>query len=736
MSAFERLSGALQYQVASTLGFRELRPVQEQAIEVLLDGKNAVVLAPTAGGKTEAAFFPVLSAMDAEDWKPVSVLYLSPIRALLNNQEDRIARYAGTIGRRVFKWHGDTAQSARKRFLAEPTDILLITPESLEAMLISARIPTRELFAGLRAVIIDEIHAFASDDRGAHLSALMERLTRFCGRDVQRIGLSATVGNPDEILRWVQGSSQRPSQIVDPGAPKPTLAREARSAEGRGLGAEPHHDHARRAPELSLDFVGNVENAARVVQALHPGRKRLVFVDSRRQAEQLGNLLRGLDVMTFVTHGSLSATERRDAERAFQDGKDCVIVATSALELGIDVGDLDHVLQLDAPPSVASFLQRMGRTGRRGGAANCTFLATKDTGTLQAAAIIQLFREGYVEPVRPSRTAFHILAHQIMGLAVQHGGLPRGDLWGWLDGASAFAGITPEEREQVVDHMLQSGILADQGGKLWLGPEGEKRYGRANFRELYAVFDTPRLITVRSGPEEVGTVDAQFLAAIDSEAQRGAFMLAGRAWQIVTVEWERGICVVKPAESGRAPRWSGGPRFLGYALCKSMRRVLVSDAEDPAWSQRARRTMTTLRAEYAFLDAAGAPLLESGDQIEWWTFGGGGANLLLARMLEAELGEKVTSGNTSIRFKEKAGESVVAVRQAIDAIAERGGPTEGDAARLAIGATRGRLSKFDACLPEEMLGRLIVEAVLDVAGARGSVAAVGLRGGASRPSAF
>jgi len=148
-----------------------------------------------------------------------------------------------------------------------------------------------------------------------------------------------------------------------------------------------------------------------------------------------------------------------------------------------------------------------------------------------------------------------------------------------------------------------------------------------------------------------------------------------------------------------------------------MRRVLVADTEDPAWSQRARATLRTARAEHAFLHDAPAPLLDSGDHLEWWTFAGGGANLLLARMLEAELGEKVTSGNTSVRFKEKAGESLVAVRQAIDAIAERGGPTVSDAARFAIGATRGRLSKFDRCLPEEMLGRLIVEGVLDADGA-------------------
>jgi ATP-dependent Lhr-like helicase len=504
VSSFDRLSGALKYQIVNTLSFRELRPVQLQSIDALLDGKNAVILAPTAGGKTEAAFFPMLSLMDDHDWRPVSVLYLSPIRALLNNQEDRVSRYAGLIGRRAFKWHGDTAQGPRKRFLADPTDILLITPESLEAMLMSARVPTREIFAGLRAVIIDEVHAFADDDRGAHLSALLERVTRFCGKDLQRVGLSATVGNPDEILRWIQGSSQREATIVNPGG-------------------------AKREPELSVDYVGNLENAARVVELLHPGKKRLVFVDSRRQAEQLGHLLRERDVLTFVTHGSLSARERHEAERAFEEGKECVIVATSALELGIDVGDLDHVLQIDSPPGVASFLQRMGRTGRRGGAANCTFLATKDDALLQASAIVRLFRQGFVEPVRPSVHAYHILAHQLMALAVQHGGVPPGDWWAWLEGATAFRDVTDEDRQAMVSHMLQAEILADQDGKLWLGREGERRYGKANFRELYAVFDAPRMITVRTGSDEVGVVDAKFLAAIDSYAERGAFMLGGRA---------------------------------------------------------------------------------------------------------------------------------------------------------------------------------------------------------------
>jgi ATP-dependent Lhr-like helicase len=697
MSAFDRLSSALQYQIVNTLNYRELRPVQEVAIGPVLDGKNAVVLAPTAGGKTEAAFFPLLAAMDTEDWRPVSVLYLSPIRALLNNQEERVARLAGLVGRRSFKWHGDTTPSARKRFLRDPTDILLITPESLEAMLISPRVPTRELFAGLRTVIIDEVHAFAADDRGAHLSSLMERLTRFCGRDVQRLGLSATVGNPAEIMRWIQGSSKRPAEVVDPKGAKAT-------------------------PDLALDFVATIENAAMVVKALHPGKKRLVFVDSRRTAEALGHILKQLGVTAFVSHGSLSFPERRDAERAFQEGRDCVIVATSALELGIDVGDLDHVLQIDSPPSVASFLQRMGRTGRRDGAVpNCTFLATKELSVLQAAAIIRLYREGFVEDVRPSRRATHILAHQIMGLCIQSSGIGRGDFWAWVEGATAFEGITLEERESIVQHMLDATILSEQEGKLWLGVEGEKRYGRANFRELYAVFDVPRLVTVRSNSEEIGTVDALFLMTLDSDGEPGSFTLAGRAWQILVIDWGRGTCSVRPAPAGRPPRWAGGPRHLRYELCQAMRRIQTEDDMDPSWSPRARTVLTTMRAEHMFLRDETAPLLEGQDGIVWWTFAGGGANVLLARVLEAELGGQCVSRNHSITLKGEAGKSVLRVRQTLDAMRAAGRPTDEDARRHAEGAVRSRISKFQPCLPEHLMQELLVAGALDVVGARKSV---------------
>jgi ATP-dependent Lhr-like helicase len=702
-SAFDRLSPALQYQIVNNLGFTGLRPVQEHSVHALLDGKNAIVLAPTAGGKTEAAFFPALSLMDSEDWKPVSVLYLSPIRALLNNQQDRVAKYAGMLGRRAFKWHGDVTPTHRKKFLRDPADILLTTPESVEAMLMSQKFPAREIFDGLRLVIVDEIHAFADDDRGAHLVSLLERLTRFCQKDVQRVGLSATVGNPKEIMRWVQGSSQRESVVVDPGGTK-------------------------TEPQISLDFVETYDNAAIMVKALHPGEKRLVFVDSRARSEELGAKLNALNVTTYVNHGSLSLTERRDAEEAFERGRDCVIVATSTLELGIDVGDLDRVLQIDCPPRVASFLQRMGRTGRRGGRPNCTFLVAKEQALLQAAALLQLYREGWVEPVKPSTAAYHILAQQLMALCVQNAGTSSVDWFRWLEGATVYENVTEQERAELLDYMVEQEILSHDGGKLWLGPKGEKEYGRASFRELYAVFESPRMITVKSGTQEVGTVDANFLSAIDNPEERGSFTLGAKHWEIVHIDWDQGTCQVTTSTSGRPPRWSGSGGFLSYEMCQAMRRVLLSKDNDPAWSKRAVLAIDSLRMEHSFLDDSRSTLLDGQGRLEWFTFAGGAANVLLARLLESELGERVTSRNTSIIFRDGAAKSRVAVKQAILALANAGRPTPADALAFSMSESRARFSKFEHCVPERLLGKLLAERTLDICGAQKLMAQVQAEG--------
>src|SRR5690554_6949389 len=223
---FDLLHPAVQHHVVNNLGWRSLRPLQEATIQPILAGEHVIATAPTAGGKTEAAILPVLSRMLSEDWRGLTVLYVCPLRALLNNLYERLDRYATLVGRRVGLWHGDIGQPERRRLLADPPDILLTTPESLESMLVSSGVDHRRWFLEVRVAIIDEIHAFAGDDRGWHLLAVLERVSRLARHDLQRIGLSATLGNPDELLEWLTRTSPLPGRVVSPPpepAPQPEI---------------------------------------------------------------------------------------------------------------------------------------------------------------------------------------------------------------------------------------------------------------------------------------------------------------------------------------------------------------------------------------------------------------------------------------------------------------------------------------------------------------------------------
>ena len=431
MTPFDRLHPAVQHHVVNSLGWTSLRPLQDAAIEPILAGEHALLLAPTAGGKTEAAILPVLSRMLTEDWRGLSVVYVCPIKALLNNLEERLSRYAGLLGRRVAVWHGDIPAGERARTAREPPDLLLATPESLEVVLVSRRVDHRSFFKDLRVLIVDEIHAFAGDDRGWHLIGLLDRLTRLSGRIPQRLGLSATVGNADELLDWLVAGRPGPRCVV---APEAGAAGDA---------------------EAQVDFVGSLGNAATVISRLHHGEKRFVFCDSRSQVEGLAVELRARSVRTFVSHSSLSVDARRQAEAAFAGGDDCVIVATSTLELGIDVGDLDRVIQIDAPHSVAGFLQRLGRTGRRAGARrNCLFLATTDAALLRAVGLIRLWRQGFVEPIIPPALPYHVLAQQLLALSLQEGGVGMQTWTDWVPGLVAGGGIAKDEVSALVPYLL------------------------------------------------------------------------------------------------------------------------------------------------------------------------------------------------------------------------------------------------------------------------------------------
>jgi len=620
--AFDRLHPAVQHHVVNTLGWRTLRPLQRDAIGPLLDGKHTLLLAPTASGKTEAAVLPLMSRMLTENWTGLTVIYLCPIKALLNNLHSRLSTLMQLVGRTVGIWHGDVSAGDRKRILRNPPDCLLTTPESLELMLVSSTTDERALFAHLRAVIVDEIHAFAGDDRGWHLLCLLSRLAKLAASPVQRVGLSATVGNPDQLLEWLAGKSPGERVVVNPVT----------------VGASP--------PELKLDFVGSLENAAFVVSQLYRGEKRLVFCDSRSRAEQMAARLRGLGIATFVSHSSLSVDERRQAESAFVTGTDCVIVATSTLELGIDVGDLDRVIQLDAPTTVKSFLQRLGRTGRRAGVLrNCLFLATSPLALMQAAGLIELWRSGYVEPTLPPPKPFHVLAQQLMALALQEQGIGRHEWLSWLSQAGALAETQSELADSIASSLVAKDILFDDQGLLWFGQRGERELSYRAFSELLSVFTTEPLLRAMHGSQDIGLLHP--LSLSQSSAGPRVVLLSGRSWYIQQIDWRRGVVTVAPAaELGRS-LWRGGSAVLSQPMCSSIRSVLMGSSTPTEWSRRAAEQMRSIRTEHDFLQSTSLQVGDDGEAI-WWTFAGLRANSQLACALEEASGLVCTPSNLSV----------------------------------------------------------------------------------------
>ncbi len=680
------LHPVIQHHLVNTLGWPTLRPLQTSAAAPVCSGVDCLLLAPTAGGKTEAAVFPLLTRMASEGWTGTSVLYVCPLRALLNNLHPRLTSYADWLGRTVQVWHGDVGPTDRRRILRDRPDILLTTPESLEAMLVSTKVDSREAFADLRAVVIDEVHAFAADDRGWHLLFVLERLTRLAGRPLQRIGLSATVGNPDELLRWLQGSgTDRPRRTIAAEVAAPTETK------------------------VMLDHVGTVDNAASVISSLHRGEKRLVFVDSRRRAEELGAALRSRAVETYLSHSSLSAAERRRSEVAFAEARDCVIVATSTLELGVDVGDLDRVIQLNAPSTVASFLQRLGRTGRRPGCAqNCLFLCLEHDDVLHAAGLLLRWSQGWVEPVVPPPSPRHIVAQQLLALALQERTV------GVRTWPQCWNGLGPMTTDgpEVLQHLISSGYLETDGDLAFIGPESERRFGRRHFSDLTAVFTAPPEFTVLAGREEIGTVGDDLLVADPQDGPR-VLLLAGCAWLVTYVDWRRRRCFVEPSDLPGRARWSSTGGGLSFDITRGMRDVLLgADLSEVSQTRRATAALAELRDKHSSHVAAGRTVLERipSGELHWWTWAGSAANRTLHALLDslADPRQRVTDRNLRIR-------SGIDPRDLAAAFG-RVDPDEPVHLQLSDGSLAGL--KFSAALPTQLAHRTIVARLTDASGAR------------------
>ncbi len=694
MTTFSRFPPRVQEAIVSRLGWTSLRPVHELAGEAVLDGKNAVVLAPTAGGKTEAAIFPILAGLMEREPDGVGALYIAPIKALLNNQEDRLGTYAEMVGLRRFVWHGDAKQSDKRRFTREPAELLMLTPESIEVMLLSQRVPAPELFRDLRYVVVDEVHAFAGTDRGAHLMSVVERLVQFTENDVLRIGLSATVGNPTEILAWVQGTSTRDACVIDP--PK-----------------------APSRKDLLVTMNESTLAIARKAARTAGGKKSLFFCQSRSMTESVAERMRGRGIDVFVHHSSVSLEERQTAEERFHHGTEACIVCTSTLELGIDVGDLDLVFQENTTSTVSSFLQRMGRTGRRAEThSNTTFFCEDSNAVLQAVALIELAREQWVESVPEQTRCWPVLVHQLLAMTLQFGAVSAELCWEQLSIVPDFQGIEREEFDALVEHMKRNDFLFESGGLLSMGDRAERVFGKKNFMELYAVFSSPLMYRVQTeAGRDLGSLEQAYVDRLVEEMT--SFLLGGRAWTVEHVSHGDKIVRVRPAPAGQEPSWGGYiPQHLSLEICQRVRDVLVSEGTSyPYVDAAAAAVIDDARGDLAdLLQRGGHAVQLDGGMARWWTFAGGKVNHTLKYALEWLEGWKVVPDNFLVRVQSD-GITHETIRATIDRMSASDF-WESEKTRSAILARipEYRLSKFQLALPDWAAAEMVGAYLLDFRG--------------------
>jgi ATP-dependent Lhr-like helicase len=463
-------------------------------------------------------------------------------------------------------------------------------------------------------------------------------------------------------------------------------------------------DTGSAAQELTVDWVGSLENAGIVIAALHHGEKRLVFCDSRAAVEELAAMLRGQGVTTFVSHSSLSRDERHLAEEAFAEATNCVIVATSTLELGVDVGDLDRVILIDSPPRVSSVLQRSGRTGRRAETRrNCLFLCTGEEMLLQAVAICELLRAGWVEPVVGPPLPLHLAAQQLLARTLCDGRVADSTWPGPLSAVAQLAGMEGEMLLAVRSEMERLEVLVRDGQFVQIGQVGEERYGRRHFMDVTSLFLTEPLLVVHWGVRELGRVHPSALAHRDG--RHATILLGGRAWDVEGIDWRRQRAWVKPSEHPGRSRWAGSGAALSTAVAHAIRSVLASADEPAGLSGRAIEQLADSRSAFVGVKEGRTMLVREPDRNRerWWTFAGGKANAALAMGLKEHGASIIATDDLAIAL-----EGTLGLRRLTEIIALMGvTPPRAPADVRALDGL-----KFGDCLPKE-LGLRVLEARAD-----------------------
>ncbi|MBW4538869.1 MAG: DEAD/DEAH box helicase [Myxacorys chilensis ATA2-1-KO14] len=561
-----------------TNGWSSLRPIQAEACRIIFDTPNHLLIAAgTASGKTEAAFLPVLTMLHEQPPNGVGALYISPIKALINDQFDRLTDLLKNADIPVWAWHGDVTQSRKKKLLENPQGILQITPESLESLLINKSAHLSGIFGDLRFVIIDEIHAFIGSDRGCQILCQLSRLAKATGNVPRRIGLSATLGDYSLAEEWLKGDT---FQSVT----TPMLETAQRKIQ---LSLEHFYD-----PGLVVRAKGDTRDKAFNPYHLHlfnqtQGKKSLVFANGRTATEDAIAVMReiatakGHPDLYHVHHGSISAPLREAAEAAMRNSDmPTVTAATVTFEMGIDLGHLDRVIQLESPASVASFLQRLGRSGRRSGVSEMELICVEDKPTgeeslpeqipwqlLQCIAVVQLYlEEKWIEPPRAMQYPFSLLYHQTMSVLASLGELSPAAIAQQILTLPPFRSISQDDFRVFLRHLIEiDHIERTVEGGLIVGLAGEKVINNFKF---YAIFPDTEEYSVKHNGKAIGSI-------IIPPVEGDRFSLAGRTWEVHAVDSKKKIIEVKlSTKSVTSSSWRGTSGEVHTRVLQRIKKVL------------------------------------------------------------------------------------------------------------------------------------------------------------------
>ena len=598
MNVFSRYSPLIQHYIYEN-GWTSLRGIQAAAGDAIFNtDANVLLSASTASGKTEAAFFPIITLMQEQPPASVGCLYIAPLKALINDQFVRLNDICDESGIAVWHWHGDVAQSQKKKLLKHPSGILQITPESLEAMLLHRHSEIPHLFGDLRFIVIDEIHSFLRGDRGGQTLCLIERLCRIANVNPRRIGLSATIGEPDMVARYLSAGTGRGTVIprVEAAKAKWRLSMEHFFTIQPDHTVQARKENRKELPDPQSDGPDDplrmADPALRYIFDNTRGHKCLVFSNSREECEAVTSTLRQYCEARhepdrfLIHHGNLSTSYRESAEEIIKRDDSLVTVCTpSTLELGIDIGRLERAFQIDAPYTVSSFLQRMGRTGRRNAPSEMWFVIREDPAEarallpetipwklLQGIALVQLYlEEKWVEPPRTGRLPYSLLYHQTMATLASGGEMTPAELASHVLTLSYFRNITQDDFRVLLRHLLKTDhIERTERGGLIVGIAGEREVNNFKF---YAVFQENEEYTVRCESQELGTI-------VKPPPVNDKIAIAGRVWVVEEVDIKRHVVYCHPVK-GIIPAYFGDePGDIHTHILERMRRLLLEGFVD------------------------------------------------------------------------------------------------------------------------------------------------------------